>query len=81
MASGKIGKNEAKRMKAQALQEFMSETGEEERAAMLRKGTTLVTAATFPTFPRLLYHPQRSGKQRAARGRCGSSSNVAICNL
>lgn len=43
MASGKVGKNEAKRMKAQALKEFMSETGEEEREAMLRKGvcTTL----------------------------------------
>mmetsp|Transcript_21575 Transcript_21575/g.65489 ORF Transcript_21575/g.65489 Transcript_21575/m.65489 type:complete len:837 (-) Transcript_21575:364-2874(-) len=39
--AGKIGKNEAKRMKAQALKEFMAETDEEERQAFLRKGMGL----------------------------------------
>ena len=36
--SGKVGKNEAKRLKAQALKEFQSETTEEERERILRRG-------------------------------------------
>ena len=36
--SNKVGKNEAKRLKAQALKEFQSETTEEERERILRRG-------------------------------------------
>jgi len=36
--SGKLGKNETKRLQAQALKDFMSETDEEERVAFLHKG-------------------------------------------